>query len=105
MTSALHGYIYIDSALEDWEIEPLREELDKRGLSKEVERIIDECIVEDPDGQLPRGPQTYGNLSILFWWLREVWLRHKTKDGISVEATIDSTQRTGSRYHSAAREI
>lgn len=89
--------------LKDEDIDPLREELAKRGLSKEAEKIAEQASNEDIYGVLPPTPQTYLNFSVAFWWLRELWLRHKTKSGTHVEATIESAYRTRSRYYSAAR--
>jgi hypothetical protein len=89
--------------LRDADIQPLRDELEARGLSEEMEEIADAVTTEHPYGELPRGPETYGNLSVPFWWLRELWLRHKTKNGVALEATIESTQRTGARWRSASR--
>jgi hypothetical protein len=89
--------------LDDEDIDPLRDELDKRGLSKEAEEIVDQFIVGNRYGELPVGPQTYGNLSVPFWALRELWLKHKTSGGIPIEATISMVQRTGSRNRSASR--
>jgi hypothetical protein len=80
--------------LVDDDIEPLREELEKRGLSKELEEMDGQVPTRDIYGKLPRGPLTFLGLSVVAWWLRELWLRHRTKDGIQVDATIESTQRT-----------
>jgi hypothetical protein len=90
-------------ALYDEEIDPLRDEIDKRGLSKQAEEIVDQFIRGSIYGDLPPGPQTYGNLSIAYWWLRELRLRRKTRGGIATQATIDSAQRTGNRSRGAAR--
>jgi hypothetical protein len=85
------------------DFEPLQDELERRGLWKEAERIAGEAYDEDPYGDLPRGPQTYGNLTVPFWWLRELWLRHKTRNGVAVEAVIKMAQLTGAQYRSASR--
>jgi hypothetical protein len=89
--------------LDDDDIDPLRDELEGRGMSKEMEEIVDQGIRERPSGALPTGPFTYGNLTVFFWWVRELWLRKKTRGGLSVQATVESAFRTRSRWRSAAR--
>jgi hypothetical protein len=82
--------------LNDDDINPLRDELELRGLQKQVEEIADRPSARTIYGDLPQGPQTFLYLSVPFWWIRELWLRYKTKDGQRVEATITMTRRTGS---------
>ncbi len=89
--------------LSDYDIDPLRDELERRGLSKEVEEISQQASVGGIYGELPTGPQTWLNLTVPFWWLRELWLRYKTRNGLPIDATVESTKRTGSRYRMAAR--
>jgi hypothetical protein len=89
--------------LNDDDIEPLRVEIENRGLSKKIEEMDGEAPSKDIYGELPPGPQTFLNFSVLVWWLRELWLRHRTRDGIQVSATIESTQRTRSSAGGAAR--
>lgn len=90
--------------LVDDDIEPLREELEKRGLSKELQEMDGHAPSRDIYGDLPRGPLTFLGLSVFVWWLREIWLRRRAKDGIQVDATIKSTQRTrGTRVRKLAR--
>ena len=89
--------------LKDEDVDVLRDELDKRGLSKELEEIVDQGTTGSVYGELSPGPWTYGNLSVPFWWLRELWLQRKTRNGISIEATITLARRTAYRRKSAAR--
>jgi hypothetical protein len=90
--------------LVDDDIEPLRDELEKRGLSKELEEMDGQVPTRDIYGDLPRGPLTFLGFSVFAWWLRERWLRHRTKDGIQIDAIIESTQRTrGTRARRLAR--
>lgn len=90
-------------ALHDCDIDPLRDELERRGLSKEVEAICDQPSSQDIYEDLPSGPQTYLNLSVPFWWIRELWLRIKTRDGVQLDAVIDDARRTRPPSRSAAR--
>ncbi len=90
-------------ALDDSDIDPLRDELERRGLSKELEEICNQPASKDIYGDLPRGPQTYLNLSVPFWWIREIWLRIKTRNGIQLDAVVDNARRTRPPSRSAAR--
>lgn len=81
--------------LKDEDIDPLRDELDARGLSKQVEEISELASTRDMYGKLAPPPFTYFNLSVPALWIRELWLRHKTKDGVSSDAKIEMVQRTG----------
>ena len=58
---------------------PLRDELERRGLSKQVAEIAEQASVRDMYGELPPAPHTYTNLSVPAFWMRELWLRPKTK--------------------------
>ncbi len=87
----------------DFDIDPLRDELDNRGLSKEMEEISQQASVGSIYSNLPPGPQTYLNLSVPFWWLRELRLRSKTNGGRPVEATVTKAQRTRSGMLGTAR--
>jgi len=87
----------------DFDIDPLRDELDNRGLSKEMEEISQQASVGSIYGKLPPSPQTYLNISVPFWWLRELWLRGKTNGGRPVEATVIKAQRTRSGLLGTAR--
>ena len=89
--------------LDDDDIDPLRDDLKARGVSKEMEGIVDQGIRQRPTGALPEGPFTYGNTTMFFWWVRELWMRQKTRDGVSVEARVESAFRTRARWRSAAR--
>ncbi len=89
-------------ALNDGDIEPLRTELEQRGLSAQMAEMDDQVPGNDIYGDLPPSPQTYLNLSVPALWVREQWLRHKTKEGIIVEGTIESVQRTRSRRRGGA---
>jgi hypothetical protein len=87
----------------DFDIDLLRDELEIRGLSKEMDEIAQQVSVGSIYGKLPSSPQTYLNLSVPFWWLRELRLRYKTNGGRSLEATITKAQRTGSGMLGTAR--
>jgi hypothetical protein len=91
------------NALADFYMDPLRDELDRRGLSKEVEEISEQVSSRDIYRELPEGPQTHLNLLVHYWWIRELSLGYKTRNGISIDATITSAQRTGFRARSASR--
>ena len=89
--------------LNDEDIDPLRTELEQRGLSVQMAEIEDQVGGKDIYGDLPPAPQTYLNLSVPAFWVREQWLRYKTMGGIAVEGVIGSVQRTRSRRGGAAR--
>jgi hypothetical protein len=90
-------------ALNDDDIGPLRDEIERRGLSEKIESMDDDHPTRDIYGILPPGPQTYMNFSVLIWWLREIWLRYRTRNGLQVDAIIASTQRTRPRIRLASR--
>ena len=92
-------------ALKDDDIDPLRNELEERGLSAKLAEMDDQVPGNDIYGDLPPAPQTYLNLSVPALWVREQWLRHKTARGATVGGTIESVQRTRSalRGRRAAR--
>lgn len=77
----------------------LRDEINLRGLSKEAESPP----IQESAKPLAPPVETYLNASVLFWWLREIWLRLRTRRGFSVRATVESTSRTRPGYKSAAR--
>lgn len=89
--------------LNDEDVDPLRTELERRGLSAQMAKIDDQVTGKNIYGDLPAAPQTYLNLSVPALWVRERWLRHKTLGGIPVEGIIESVQRTRSRLGGAAR--
>jgi hypothetical protein len=89
--------------LSDEDIDPLRTELEQRGLSAQMAEIEDQVAGKDIYGDLPPAPQTYLNLSVPALWVREQWLRYKTAEGIAVEGIIESVQRSRSRLGGAAR--
>ncbi len=89
--------------LNDDDIDPLRTELQQRGLSAQMEEISSHVARRDIYGDLPPAPQTYLNFSVPALWVREQWLRHKTKGGFAAEGTIESVQRTRSQWGRAAR--
>lgn len=80
--------------LKDEDIDPLRDELERRGLSKQVAEIAELASVRDLYGKLPPAPITYLNLSVPALWMREHWLRYKTRDGSPADARIEMVQRT-----------
>jgi hypothetical protein len=47
--------------------------------------------------------ETFINITVLYWWLREIWLRVRCKHGTSQFARVESTRRTKMGYRSAAR--
>ncbi|PYX36912.1 MAG: hypothetical protein DMG75_08850 [Acidobacteria bacterium] len=55
----------------------LNEDIRRRGLSREsVEQSV--AITEEPTESLAPPVETYMNLSVLMFWLRELWLRSRT---------------------------
>ena len=56
-----------------------------------------------PDSPLALPVETYLNITVLLFWLRELWLRYRTKQGVPVDARVESICRTQSGYKSAAR--
>ena len=80
--------------LKDEDIDPLRDELEQRGLSRQVTEIAEQASVREMYGKLPPAPNTYINLSVPALWMRELWLRHKTEGGFSADAKIEMVQRT-----------
>lgn len=80
--------------LKDEDIDPLRDELDRRGLSKQVAEIAGQASVRDMYGELRPAPHTYINLTVPALWMRELWLRHKTRGGFPADAKIEMVQRT-----------
>ena len=89
--------------LSDKDIDPLRDELDRRGLSNQMSEIENQAPTRDAYGNLPLAPQTFLNLSVPSLWLRELWLRHKTKGGLTVVGKIEMVRRTRSGLIDAAR--
>lgn len=89
--------------LSDEDIDPLRTELEQRGLDAQMAKIDDQSPGKDIYSDLPPAPQTYLNISVPALWVREQWLRHKTTGGVPVRGTIRSVQRTRSRFGGAAR--
>lgn len=80
----------------------LNEDIRRRGLSREsVEQSV--AITEEPTESLAPPVETYMNLSVLMFWLRELWLRSRTKQGTPVNATIVSTRRTEPGHKSGSR--
>jgi|SRR5580700_1582450 hypothetical protein len=80
----------------------LNEEIRRRGLVGESsERST--ATRKEPTKRLDPPIETYINLSVLWFWLRELWLRSRTSQGISTNATVESTRRTRPGYRSAAR--
>jgi hypothetical protein len=89
--------------LNDADIDPLRTELEQRGLSSQMAEIEEQVAGKDIYGDLPPAPQTYLNISVPALWVREQWLLHKTMQGIAVEGIIESVQRTRSGLMGVAR--
>src|ERR1017187_5181821 len=89
--------------LRDEDIDPLRDELDRCELSAQMAEIAEQPPVTDLYGDLPPPPNTYLNLTVPVLWVRELWLRHKTRGGISIDAEVEMVQRTRSRLGGAAR--
>jgi hypothetical protein len=82
--------------------EALREEIRRRGIAKEAEVAVDRRA-EPPEHELAPAVETFANVSVLWWLIREVWLRNQTREGVSVQATVDSTRQTRTGWRSAAR--
>jgi len=80
----------------------LNEDIRRRGLSREsVEQSV--AITEEPTESLAPPVETSMNLSVLMFWLWELWLRSRTKQGTPVNATIVSTRRTEPGHKSGSR--
>jgi hypothetical protein len=78
----------------------LQEEIRRRELSKEAEqRLPDVEVIHE----LSPPVETYIDLTVPFWWIRELRLRFLCRDGVSVAAKVESTRRTKHGYRSAAR--
>jgi hypothetical protein len=92
-------------ALKDGDIEPLREELLRRGLSRELADMDNIAPSQDIYGPLPPPPRTYLNLTVPLFWLRELWLRYRTRQGVQVDAMIESAQRTQDGFTARAELI
>jgi hypothetical protein len=90
-------------ALKDDDIEPLREELERRGLSRKLAEMDDLPPSRDVYGDLPPAPRTYLCATVPLLWLRELWLRYRTRKGNNVDATIQSAQRTSRGFGGVAR--
>jgi hypothetical protein len=79
----------------------MTEEIRIRGLVGEsTERSM--ATPEHPAKRLGSPVETHINLSVLWFWLRELWLRSRTNQGISTNATVESTCRTRHGYRLAA---
>lgn len=73
----------------------LRDEIKIRQLSKEAD-----TPEQDAEAVKEFSPpiNIYGGITLLFWWVREMWLRFQTRNGVSVSARIDSTCQTKRRW-------
>jgi hypothetical protein len=80
--------------LNDEDIDPLRDELERRGLSRQVAEIAEQASIRNMYGELAPAPFTYFNLTVPALWIKELWLRQKTKDGCSTDAKVELVQRT-----------
>ncbi len=79
----------------------LQSEIDRRGLTKQAVNAKDiRCEDEDDDDNPRVGKESDQRLapavaawgpSITWYWLREMWLRQHTKDGIDIQAKVEST--------------
>jgi hypothetical protein len=90
-------------AFNDKDVDALREELERRGLSREMAEMDDMPPSRDIYGKLPPSPRSYLGLTVPILWLRELWLRCRTRKGVDVDATIQSAQRTRKGFGSVAR--
>ena len=81
--------------------EALREEVRRRGIANEADVAVDRRA-EPPERPLAPPVETFINVSALWWLARELWLRKQTRNGRSVQAAVDSTQRTRHGYRGAA---
>jgi hypothetical protein len=88
--------------LPDADIDPLRDEIERRGLLNDAEQIVETTVRAFNDGpSIP--PQNYLNTSIFFWCVRELWLRSKTRNGVSVAASVDKVSRLKPQNKTAGR--
>ena len=78
----------------------LQSEIDRRGLTEQAVNAKDiRCededdydnpkVREDSDQQLAPPVAAWGP-SITWYWLREMWLRQRTKDGLDIQAKVES---------------
>jgi hypothetical protein len=81
----------------------------KTALWEEIERrhIAEQAHTYVPPQEVVRklAPpvNTYFNITVLYWWLREIWLRIQCSHGTLQPARVDSTRQTQPAYRSAAR--
>ena len=80
----------------------LRDEIRKRGLAREAEHAVN-VWAKPPEQQLAPPVETFINLSVLWFAIRELWLRLQTRSGVPVEAHVEATRRTKPSYRSGAR--
>lgn len=83
--------------------EALQTEIRKRNLAAEAEHAIDRRALPPKRTLAPPPANTFFGASVLWFWIRELWFRCQTKDGITVEAHVDSTRMTRHANRSAAR--
>jgi hypothetical protein len=77
----------------------LGEEIRKRRLGDEAKHATDRRA-EPPEREL--APRIYFSFVVCFW-IRELWLRNRTKEGMPVEAEVISAIQTKKPFRGAAR--
>lgn len=80
----------------------LQDEIHKRMLTKQAEAATD-AWAEPPERPLAPPIRTYLGFSVPWFCLRELWLRLRTKRGITVEARVESALQTRKPIRSSAR--
>jgi len=80
----------------------LQSEIHKRSLTREAESATDVWAIP-PERELAPPVNSYLGLSVPWFWLRELWLRFRSRHGISVEAEVESGRQTRQPVRSSAR--
>lgn len=80
----------------------LQNEIQKRSLTRYAESATD-AWATPPERELAPPVNSYMGFSVPWFWLRELWLRFKTRQGVSVKAEVESTRQTRQRVRSSAR--
>jgi len=80
----------------------LQSEIHKRSLTREAESATDVWAIP-PERELAPPVNSYLGLSVPWFWLRELWLRFRSRHGISVEAEVESSRQTRQPVRSSAR--
>jgi hypothetical protein len=78
----------------------LWEEIEKRHISEHAHKTVSPQEVAP---KLAPPVETFINISVPYWWLREIWLRICCRHGAPQSAKVESTRRTEMGYRSGAR--